>query len=465
MLWLYIHFPLMLADHYRTRTAGAPVALTRGTPPVVTQACSDAHRAGVQPGQSLATAQGLCPELNLFPFRERAQTRVLEQLATAMYRFLSPLTLWEPDGLLTQADQLGQLYESLEALTGCITRELRGMGFHCRPATGTTPRMARLLARHSGFCSEDGPALMKATRALPVTATDWPASVKQRLNQMGLHTLGDLLNCCSNELASRLGPELQEDLQRILGKRAEPLDEFHPPDRFHQYAELPQETRSVDRLRFPLEHLFRALEHFLREHQYACGRIRVTLHHPDRPATPLELRTARQEYQAEAFLELALLHLNAMKLEDDVQALSIDVSHLVSRDREATDLFGNNRTRNEALAALLHRLRARLGADSIHQPGSRADPRPEKALRWRQPGASPDSTETGPIRPVWLQQPPIPLREPPHRWLNGPERIQGGWWDGDYVRRDYYIAVLASGRCAWLYRNHQRQWFIHGWFG
>lgn len=465
MLWLYIHFPLMLADHYRSRAADAPVALTRGTPPVVAQVSSDAHHAGVQPGQSLATAQGLCPELVLFPFRERTQARVLEKLATAMYRFLSPLTLWEPDGLLTRADQLGQLYDSLEALTDCITRELREMGFHCRLATGSTPRMARLLARHSGFCSEDGPELLKATRALPVTAMDWPSSVKQRLNQMGLHTLGDLLNCCSNELASRLGPELQEDLQRILGRRAEPLDEFHPSDCFRQSVELPRETRNLDSLHFPLLHLFRALEHFLREHQYACGRIRVRLHHPDQPTTALELRTARQEYQAEAFLELALLHLNAMTLADDVQALTIEVTHLVSREQQATDLFGGNRSRDEALAALLHRLRARLGAESIHQPGARADPRPEKALRWHQSGASPAPTGTGPIRPVWLQQPPLPLREPPRSWLNGPERIQGGWWDGDYVRRDYYIAVLASGRCAWLYRNEQRQWFIHGWFG
>lgn len=465
MLWLYIHCPLMLADHYRSRAGEAPVALTRGTPPVVTEASSDARQAGVQAGQSLATAQGLCPGLAFFPFSEQFQLRVLERLATAMYRLISPLTLWEPEGLLTRADQLEQLYDSLEALTGCITRELHGMGFHCRLATGTTPRMARLLARHSGFCSEDGHRLMQATRALPVNATDWPPSVKQRLNQMGLHTLGDLLNCCSKELASRLGPELQEDLQRILGRRAEPLSEFHPPDRFHQYVELPRETRNLDRLRSPLEHLFRALEHFLRQHQYACGRFRLTLHHPDQPATALEIRTARQEYQADAFLDLALLHLDALTLADDAQALALDVTHLVSRDQEATDLFGGNRSREGALATLLHRLRARLGPESIHQPGFRADPRPERALSWRQLGSSSESSGTTPIRPVWLQQPPVPLREPPQCWVNGPERIQGGWWDGDYVRRDYYIAVLDNGRRAWLYRNEQRQWFIHGWFG
>ena len=464
MLWLYIHFPLMLADHYRFRAAGAPVALTRGTPPVVAEVSSEACHAGVQPGQSLATAQGLCPELVLFPFSEHTRTRVLEHLAKAMYRFLSPLVLWEPDGLLTRADQLERLYDSLGALTGCITRELHGMGFHCRLATGSTPRMARLLARHSGICSDDDSTLMNATRALPVNATDWPSSVKQRLGQMGLHTLGDLLNCCSNELASRLGPELQEDLQRILGKRAEPLTEFHPVDHFQQSLELPRETRNTEHLRCPLEHLFRNLERFLRKHQYACSRLRLTLHHPECLPSPLELRTARQEYQAEAFLELALLHLNATTLADDVRALTLEVTHLVSREKEATDLFGHNRSRDEALAVLLHRLRARLGAERIHQPGLRADPRPEKALRWHRAGNPPSPTATA-IRPVWLQQPPIPLREPPCYWLNGPERIQGGWWDGDYVRRDYYIAVLASGHRAWLYRNEQRQWFIHGWFG
>jgi len=62
-------------------------------------------------------------------------------------------------------------------------------------------------------------------------------------------------------------------------------------------------------------------------------------------------------------------------------------------------------------------------------------------------------------------QPPQPLTVTPQAWLNGPERLQGGWWDGDYVRRDYYIARLESGRRAWLFRNAEGQWFIHGWFG
>lgn len=465
MLWLYLHFPLMMTDHYRARGQTGPIALTRGTPPVIDETDHHALEAGVHPGQSLATARGLCPDLTLIPFDDQLRQRILERIASVLYRSLSPLTLWPTDGLVTRADRLQRLYGDISNLMEQIAGEVSGLGFHYRLGTGTSPRMARLLARHQGFCSNDNNVLEKRMRALPVTATDWPESVQRRLIQMGLRTLGDLLGCCSSELASRLGPEVQQDLRRITGQSPEPLSEFHPPESFRRRAELDQESSDTGSLEEPLRHLFGNLEDFLRQHQVACERIRMTLHHPDAPDTVLEMRTAESEYRSDAFLELALLHLNASTLVDRVRALSVEADQLTARRVDDDDLFANNRGRTEALAALLHRLRARLGPDSIQQPGLHCDPRPEKVLRWHRSATRQDTARQWPVRPVWLQEPPLTLRESPGQWLNGPERIQGGWWDGHYVRRDYYIAVLAGGRRAWLYRNERNLWFIHGWFG
>ncbi|MFC6685363.1 hypothetical protein ACFQGA_13385 [Marinobacter koreensis] len=70
-----------------------------------------------------------------------------------------------------------------------------------------------------------------------------------------------------------------------------------------------------------------------------------------------------------------------------------------------------------------------------------------------------------PRRPLWLLQGPQPLTEPPTAWFSGPERISGGWWDGERVHRDYYIAQLRSGQLAWVFRDVREGWFIHGWFG
>ncbi len=41
-------------------------------------------------------------------------------------------------------------------------------------------------------------------------------------------------------------------------------------------------------------------------------------------------------------------------------------------------------------------------------------------------------------RPVWLLDEPLPLPKP--EILQGPERIESGWWDGKGVARDYYVA-------------------------
>ena len=51
-------------------------------------------------------------------------------------------------------------------------------------------------------------------------------------------------------------------------------------------------------------------------------------------------------------------------------------------------------------------------------------------------------------------------------FLDGPERIEAGWWDGKKVRRDYYMARNPEGQTVWVYRDWQQhgRWFLHGLF-
>ena len=467
MLWLYLHLPSLLLDHYGSNDG--PMALITGLPPVIQQPDAQARQAGVQTGQSMATARALCPDLGLITFNEARQRDCLERLASELYNLAAPLALWPPDGLLIRADRLRHLYPEPEDLASVLTQHLSQQGLHRHMATGTTPRMARLLARHgSAVCTDDPDTMHHALRRLPVTATDWPEKVRQRLTPMGLQYLGDLLECCPAELTSRLGPELYGDLQKVLGRAGDPVQEFHPRAEFRQTLALNQETRNTDHLREPLEQLLDALEAFLQQRQQRCDQLQLTLHHPGHRATNLALETSQAESRAAVFLELALLRLASFTLPDEVRALSLASGRTVAVEAaESHDLFDSTGSREQAHQALLHRLRARLGRDSIQCPGRRPDPRPEHCSRWQAgpTGNAGTGPRPGPQRPFWLQQPPQPLKRPPARWLNGPERIQGGWWDGDYVRRDYYIALLDNGQRAWLFRNQQDQWFIHGWFG
>ena len=82
-------------------------------------------------------------------------------------------------------------------------------------------------------------------------------------------------------------------------------------------------------------------------------------------------------------------------------------------------------------------------------------------------------------RPLWLLREPRRLEAAPDGsgypcddgqrldLLAGPERIETGWWEGDDIERDYYIAADAEGARLWIFRERggSQRWFLHGYFG
>jgi protein ImuB len=55
--------------------------------------------------------------------------------------------------------------------------------------------------------------------------------------------------------------------------------------------------------------------------------------------------------------------------------------------------------------------------------------------------------------------------------LDGPERIEAGWWDDALAARDYFIAKNDGQMLLWIYRERPTLgedvpgWFLHGFFG
>ena len=79
-------------------------------------------------------------------------------------------------------------------------------------------------------------------------------------------------------------------------------------------------------------------------------------------------------------------------------------------------------------------------------------------------------------RPLWMLPEPALLSAdgayPLHKGcrltlLDGPERLETGWWDERSVSRDYYTALNGAGMRLWIFRNRQQKpdWYLHGIFG
>jgi protein ImuB len=162
--------------------------------------------------------------------------------------------------------------------------------------------------------------------------------------------------------------------------------------------------------------------------------------------------------------------------------------------------FGDSGNQRQAfpIAHLVERLSARIGDESVHGIMAVAEHRPQYAWRAAKPfeqlpkcHAMPDirqeSCATALLvelrrnsslilrRPLWmLPQPQLlgmeqgqPLYRGPLKLLDGPERLETGWWDDDGIARDYFVAVNPAGMHLWVFRNRGRQpgWYLHGMFG
>jgi protein ImuB len=77
-------------------------------------------------------------------------------------------------------------------------------------------------------------------------------------------------------------------------------------------------------------------------------------------------------------------------------------------------------------------------------------------------------------RPVWMLDKPLrlmmrdqrPIYRRPLKMLTRTERIEAGWWDGNRVERDYYVAADDRGHMFWVYRERLGgEWYLQGLFG
>lgn len=471
MLWVYLHFPNLLLEHYQqSQSEPQPLALVQGRPPRIIAVNTLASTAGIAPGQALGTATCLQPSLAVMPADEALQQQVLEQLCGWAYQFAAHLRPWSPDGILLEASSVARLHGGVQPLLRQLQQGLEAQAFTVWMATGISPLMARTLARAlahnpASLCMEDPALLVKALARLPVSDIDLPPQSCERLLRMGLNRTGDLFALPDRQLAQRLGPELVTYLRQMRQPGKDSLPAWQPPTVFRQRLDLIQEAEHMAALFFPLQRLLQGLTGFLQIRQQCTDTLLLILQHREHAATHLQVRTTTVDYREARFMELCRLHLEQHVLVAPVIALTLSVERFQAQDSQAQDLFGSVASDEELLQELLGRLEAKLGQHRVNRLAAQADHRPEHAWRYlplqhRRPTPK---TEL-PRRPLWLLPNPMPLRETPEAWLGGPERIQGGWWDGQRLQRDYYIARLPDQNLAWLFRDDSGGWFVHGWF-
>jgi protein ImuB len=495
MLWVAVELPsLPLQIAERAGACSEPLVVSEGPAqrPFVACANEAAKAAGIREGQAVAAAKALAGQLRVIARDLHVEREALERLASWAGQF-TPMVCLDGEGIVLDVAPSLRLFEGHAKLTGAIKRGVCDLGFHATLGIAPTPRAARLFARAEAHglqvrgCIALGD-LRERVADLPLFLLDWPEKTLARLADLGVLRLRDMLELPHEGIARRFGPEIVAFLDQLMGKLADPRVAYARPPRLRTRLELPAEADGVEALLFPLRRMLAEFEGAMRGRGAGVQRLTLWLEHGRKSRTRLDLDFGSPEREADFILSIAREKLGRLTLAAPTIALDLRAEALLPYvPRESTWLPGQ---KEQALdrERLIERLSARLGKDRVFGIAIADDHRPEK--NWGKPATKPGDRPRFPrrdsvngnrglspvfgFRPSWLLQRPQrlitqdgnPSFQGALDLLAGPERIEAGWWDGEEVCRDYYVAANPRGETFWIYREHRdaQAWYLHGVF-
>ncbi len=480
MLWVALELPaLPLQLVERAGPVTVPLVIGEGPAqrPVVACANAAARAAGVREGMAVAAAKALASDLRCVERDTGAERGALERLAGWAAQF-TPAVSIEPTGLVLEVEASLKLFGGLGKLLAALRGGMRTLGLQATLGIAPTPLAARAFARAEArgiavrSCADMG-HLPERLAELPLFLLDWPGRTLELLADLGIVRIKDALALPRGGFSQRFGPEALAMLDRLAGRVPDPRLAYAPPARYHARLELPAEAEGVEAILFPLKRLLAEMEGTLRGRGAGVQELDLRLEHGGKRHTRLALSFATPEREAEFILAIAREKLGRLQLAAPTIGLRLAAERLLPfAPREETWLPGREE-RAVGRARLIERLAARLGPGRVFGIALADDHRPERG--WKNPpAASSRASFDGGPRPAWLLHRPQklvcgiagPTLQGTLKLLAGPERIETGWWDGEPVSRDYFVAANSAGETAWIYRERRDPgaWYLHGLF-
>ena len=479
-LWLCLHFfalPLEVFSrgieddaHPAVITDNSKVAWMNGP----------AEERGIRIGNSMDTAFTLAESVASFERDTSRELSALAQIAGWAYSFTPNVSTSPPYSLLLDISGCMKLFGGLGNLTRKMLDELESMKYSVRFGAANTPLAAFLLAK-------TGLAPSRFLEA-PVTELEIDRAVVESLTQLGMRNLGDILKLPRSGISRRFGVFFADYLARLTGERADTRRYVDPAPRFFSDIVFPANVSNISSVVFPMRRLLGELNQFMTGRQLSTRHLTWTLDHRSHPAKSMNVFTASPENNPDLFFSLTQLQLDKITDVKELDSVSLKVTEFESLSTASGDLFEGTRFKgldgkvsrsgdSKQEEHLLNMFRARLGPQTCFGLSEANDHRPEKAWKRVRPDVK-DYWE--PEEPHALQRPSMLLAEPqsldtrdgrpwqggPLEIVQGPERIDFGWWDAGLDRdlhRDYYVALNRKGVRLWIYES-KSAWFLHGLF-
>lgn len=441
---------------------------------------------GVRIGMRRAGVQTICPDAVLHDQDDMREQAALDDIALTLLQYTPEVALAEESSLLLDVTASLRAFGGRLSLCRLVRNSVEVLGFTTQISMAPTAQGAWLLAR--ACFTRPRPrrvirmeSMMRLLDVLPCTLLPALRSYQEWLDGIGCRTLGELRRLPRAGLLRRTDQAVMDALDRAYGQAPELFEWVQAPQSFSARLELPDRIEHAEAILFAARRLLLQMTGWLVAQQLAVSRFLLLLEHErGRSAvapTSVEIALADPVWHEEHLTRLLKERLGRIELYAPVIAVRLEAAQLTAMLPPTESLFPDPGGTPADYHRLLELLTARLGEHNVLMPSPRADHRPDVSNGWAPAGAQPHSTSlmSSSARPFWILQNPIELVVRDHRpfygsplkMLQGPERIESGWWDDGLIVRDYFIAQGDGFNVYWIYRERVGEsisWFLQGLF-
>ena len=447
---------------------------------------NDARDAGVRAGMRRGGVLTLAPDAKLHDRDELREQQAISDVATALMQFSPQVAIAEEQTVLVDVSASLRLFGGIRAIRRAIRKSLAAFGFTVRTSVAPTGQGAWLMSRYRGGQRLSIRSFERQLSVLPALLVPETRRFADWFNGLGCSSVADLRRLPRAGLKKRCGTALLDTLDRAVGEAPELFEWVQTPPSFNARLELPDRVEHAEAVLFAARRLLVQLTGWLASKQLAVTRFTVELEHERGRAalapTAIEIALAEPTWHEEHLTRLLKERLGRIELVAAVIAVRLAVNDVEGAEPPSDTLFPEPGGNAEDHNRLMELLVARLGPENVLRAAPVADHRPEVIANWvpvtsdvkgcALPGDQP--------RPSWLLETPVQLMTRQHRPFYGSplrtvspgERVEAGWWDGELVTRDYFVAEADDHTCYWIYRERvgsrdeeDPRWFLHGLFG
>ncbi len=448
-----------------------------------------AQQKGALTGMVVADCRALVPELELFDFVEGEPKELLQSLAEWCIRY-TPFVSIDEDGLVFDASGCTHLWGGEQGYLKEIHTRFKSFGYHIRLGMADTIGCAWAVCRfgrNGSIIAENKQA--DAIKLLPSAALRLEQITWEKLDKLGLKTIGSFMSMPRTALRRRFGQGLLTRIDQAFGAEMELVTPVKPPAPFEERLPSLEPIRTAPGIEIALKTLLETLCERLTKESKGLRKCELVCYRIDGNIQKIDIGTNRPTRNVTHLFKLFELKIPTIEPDLGIELFVLEapiVEELLSSQDALWAMSGANEA---AVAELIDKIAGKIGSHAIHRYLPAEHYWPERSIKETTSLSEKADTawKTDVPRPLHLLRKPqvieVSVRLPDYPPLlfqyngvrhtvkkaDGPERIEQEWWLQDGQYRDYYCVEDEKGLRYWLFRagdynNSNPLWFIHGFF-